>query len=93
MLIIDNGGRFYDEGYITLKNSTDNSSYYQLHSTIKDPDEKLQVFISVSTVWKWQVAFCEIFFFVCINFHGVEKTCFFHGFWFHGFANLCIHSL
>ncbi|XP_063413011.1 cubilin-like [Mytilus trossulus] len=39
----DNGGRFYDKGYITLKNSTDNSSYYQLHSTIKDPDEKLQI--------------------------------------------------
>ncbi|XP_052077702.1 cubilin-like isoform X2 [Mytilus californianus] len=39
----DNGGRFYNNGYITLKNSTDNSSYYQLHSTIKNPDEKLQV--------------------------------------------------
>ncbi|CAC5398130.1 CUBN [Mytilus coruscus] len=39
----DNGGRFYDKGYITLKNSTDNSSYYQLHSTIKQSDEKLQV--------------------------------------------------
>ncbi|XP_071126169.1 cubilin-like isoform X1 [Mytilus edulis] len=39
----DNGGRFYDKGYITLKNSTDNSSYYQLHSTIKDSDEKLQI--------------------------------------------------
>ncbi|CAC5421655.1 unnamed protein product [Mytilus coruscus] len=39
----DNGGRFYDKGYITLKNSTDNSSYYQLHSTIKNPDEKQQV--------------------------------------------------